>query len=134
MIGPKPSLRRQTVTPPSSGARRNQNLCLNIPLRTRKYERQSYGRRIDCGQLRLRTEAEATRAAGHHRRIANNEKERIMAVLEAPLTTIQSEALRKPRANVELRTYVYLDRLQPQFAAYLGANMRGYLPVVNMAA
>jgi len=57
-----------------------------------------------------------------------------MAVLEAPQTTTQSEPVRKPRASVELRTYVYLDRLQPQFAAYLGANMRGYLPVVNMAS
>jgi len=35
---------------------------------------------------------------------------------------------------VELRPYVYLDRLQPQFAAYLGANARGYLPVVGMAS
>lgn len=35
---------------------------------------------------------------------------------------------------VELRAYVYLDRLQPQFAAFLGANMRGYLPVVGMAS
>lgn len=35
---------------------------------------------------------------------------------------------------VDLRCYVYLDRLQPQFAAYLGANMRGYLPVVGMAS
>ena len=34
----------------------------------------------------------------------------------------------------ELRAYVYLDRLQPQFAAYLGANARGYLPVVGMAS
>ncbi|MGE4529251.1 MAG: hypothetical protein AB7D00_12865 [Rhodospirillaceae bacterium] len=35
---------------------------------------------------------------------------------------------------VELRTYAYLDRLQPQFSAYLATNMRGYLPVVGMAA
>ena len=34
----------------------------------------------------------------------------------------------------ELRAYVYLDRLQPQFAAYLGANARGYIPVVGMAS
>ena len=34
----------------------------------------------------------------------------------------------------ELRAYVYLDRLQPQFAAYMGANFRGYLPVAGMAA
>jgi len=57
-----------------------------------------------------------------------------MPVLEAPQTTSTSEPVRKQRAEVELRTYVYLDRLQPQFAAYLGANMRGYLPVVNMAS
>jgi len=35
---------------------------------------------------------------------------------------------------LELRAYVYLDRLQPQFTAYLGANARGYLPVVGMAS
>ncbi len=35
---------------------------------------------------------------------------------------------------LELRAYVYLDRMQPQFTAYMGANARGYLPVVGMAA
>lgn len=34
----------------------------------------------------------------------------------------------------ELRAYVYLDRLQPQFAAYIGANARGYIPIPGMAA
>jgi hypothetical protein len=34
----------------------------------------------------------------------------------------------------ELRSYVYLDRLQPQFAAYMGANSRGFLPISGMAA
>jgi hypothetical protein len=34
----------------------------------------------------------------------------------------------------ELRAYVYLDRIQPQFAAYVGANARGYIPVPGMAA
>ena len=34
----------------------------------------------------------------------------------------------------ELRAYVYLDRLQPQFAAYIGANARGFVPVPGMAA
>jgi hypothetical protein len=34
----------------------------------------------------------------------------------------------------ELRAYVYLDRLQPQFAAYIGANSRGYIPIPGMAA
>jgi hypothetical protein len=34
----------------------------------------------------------------------------------------------------ELRSYVYLDRMQPQFAAYIGANARGYIPVPGMAA
>jgi len=57
-----------------------------------------------------------------------------MAVLEAPQTIPTTQPARKQPANVELRTYVYLDRLQPQFAAYLGTNMRGYLPVVNMAS
>lgn len=35
---------------------------------------------------------------------------------------------------IELRAYVYLDRLQPQFAAYIGANARGYIPIPGMAA
>ncbi len=34
----------------------------------------------------------------------------------------------------ELRSFVYLDRLQPQFAAYIGANARGYIPIPGMAA
>lgn len=34
----------------------------------------------------------------------------------------------------ELRSYVYLDRLQPQYAAYVGANARGYIPIPGMAA
>ena len=34
----------------------------------------------------------------------------------------------------DLRSYVYLDRLQPQFAAYVGANARGYIPIPGMAA
>jgi microcompartment protein CcmL/EutN len=38
------------------------------------------------------------------------------------------------RSMIELRAYVYLDRLQPQFAAYMGANARGYIPIPGMAA
>lgn len=34
----------------------------------------------------------------------------------------------------ELRSYVYMDRLQPQYAAYVGANARGYIPIPGMAA
>lgn len=34
----------------------------------------------------------------------------------------------------ELRSFVYLDRLQPQFSAYVGANARGYIPVPGFAA
>ena len=34
----------------------------------------------------------------------------------------------------ELRSYVYLDRMQPQFAAYIGANARGYIPIPGIAA
>jgi hypothetical protein len=56
-----------------------------------------------------------------------------MAVLEQPQVRITPDVPR-PRPTVELRSYVYLDRLQPQFAAFLGTNMRGYLPVVGMAS
>ena len=34
----------------------------------------------------------------------------------------------------ELRSYVYMDRLQPQYAAYVGANAKGYIPIPGMAA
>jgi hypothetical protein len=57
-----------------------------------------------------------------------------MQVLETNQTQNAAAPVRKERSNVELRSYVYLDRLQPQFAAYLGTNMRGYLPVVGMAS
>lgn len=57
-----------------------------------------------------------------------------MQVLENNQTQNTAAPVRKERPNVELRSYVYLDRLQPQFAAYLGTNMRGYLPVVGMAS
>ena len=56
-----------------------------------------------------------------------------MPVLEQPQTKPTLE-VQRPRPTVELRSYVYLDRLQPQFAAFLGTNMRGYLPVVGMAS
>jgi ethanolamine utilization microcompartment shell protein EutL len=62
-------------------------------------------------------------------------KESTMQVLESTQTqTTTTTPVRKERALVELRAYVYLDRLQPQFAAFLGTNMRGYLPVVGMAS
>ncbi len=34
----------------------------------------------------------------------------------------------------ELRSYVYIDRMQPQFASYIGANARGYIPIPGIAA
>jgi hypothetical protein len=57
-----------------------------------------------------------------------------MPVLETTQINAPAEPARKQRPNVELRCYTYLDRLQPQFAAFLGTNMRGYLPVVGMAS
>ena len=36
--------------------------------------------------------------------------------------------------TTELRTFVYLDRIQPHLAAFMGANMRGYLPVAGMSS
>ena len=37
-------------------------------------------------------------------------------------------------ANVTLRTYVFLDSLQPQLAAFVGTTARGFLPVAGDAA
>lgn len=34
----------------------------------------------------------------------------------------------------ELRAFAFIDRMQPQYAAYVGANARGYLPVPGMAS
>lgn len=36
--------------------------------------------------------------------------------------------------DVTLRTYAFLDRLQPQFAAFVASNVRGYLPVAGQAS
>ena len=35
---------------------------------------------------------------------------------------------------VDLRSYVFLDKLQPQYAAYLGTVARGFLPISGMAS
>lgn len=35
---------------------------------------------------------------------------------------------------VQLRTYVFLDSLQPQFASFVASTARGYLPVAGQAA
>lgn len=37
-------------------------------------------------------------------------------------------------AAVELRTHVFLDSMQPQFAAYVASTAKGYLPVAGQAA
>jgi hypothetical protein len=36
--------------------------------------------------------------------------------------------------GIELRSYVYLDNLQPQHAAYLGAVAQGFLPLPGDAS
>src|SRR4051812_47883604 len=36
--------------------------------------------------------------------------------------------------NVDLRAYVFLDSLQPQYAAFLGTVAQGFLPVSGQAA
>ncbi len=38
------------------------------------------------------------------------------------------------KAKFQLRTYVYLDRMQPQFAAFMGTVTQGDLPIAGMAA
>lgn len=35
---------------------------------------------------------------------------------------------------MELRTYVFLDQLQPQLASFIGKTAKGFLPVPNMAS
>ena len=37
-------------------------------------------------------------------------------------------------AAVELRTHIFLDSMQPQFAAYVATTAKGYLPVAGQAA
>jgi hypothetical protein len=37
-------------------------------------------------------------------------------------------------AAVSLRTYVFLDSLQPQLASFIGKTARGFLPVPGMAS
>lgn len=37
-------------------------------------------------------------------------------------------------ADVTLRTYVFIDDLQPQLAAFIGTTARGFLPVAGVAA
>jgi len=37
-------------------------------------------------------------------------------------------------ADVALRTYVFLDSLQPQLAAFIGTTARGFLPVAGDAS
>ena len=37
-------------------------------------------------------------------------------------------------ADITLRTYVYLDSLQPQLAAFIGTTARGFLPVAGVAS
>ncbi len=37
-------------------------------------------------------------------------------------------------SNVQLRTYVFLDSMQPQFASFVATGARGYLPVAGQAA
>lgn len=38
------------------------------------------------------------------------------------------------KTKFQLRTYVYLDRMQPQFAAFMGTVTQGDLPITGMAA
>jgi hypothetical protein len=37
-------------------------------------------------------------------------------------------------ADITLRTYVFLDSLQPQLAAFIGTTARGFLPVAGVAS
>ena len=37
-------------------------------------------------------------------------------------------------SNVDLRSYVFLDSIQPQYAAFLGTVAQGFLPIAGMAS
>jgi len=37
-------------------------------------------------------------------------------------------------SKLDLRTYIFIDQMQPQFAAYLASVAKGYLPVSGMAS
>ena len=37
-------------------------------------------------------------------------------------------------SDIQLRTYVFLDSMQPQFASYVSTTARGYLPTAGQAA
>jgi hypothetical protein len=37
-------------------------------------------------------------------------------------------------AKIQLRTYIFLDSMQPQLASYIGSTARGFLPVPYVAA
>ena len=37
-------------------------------------------------------------------------------------------------ASITLRTYIFLDNLQPQFASFVGTTSRGFLPLPHQAA
>ena len=50
------------------------------------------------------------------------------------VVTTDSESPRLLRQNshvqsIELRTYVFIDSLQPQLAAYMGSVSQGFLPI-----
>lgn len=52
----------------------------------------------------------------------------------ARLTARPRPATVRAMADVTLRTYVFLDDLQPQLAAFIGTTARGFLPVAGVAS
>jgi hypothetical protein len=42
--------------------------------------------------------------------------------------------VRAPTKGISLRTYVFLDALQPQLATFMGKTARGFLPVPGQAS
>lgn len=52
----------------------------------------------------------------------------------AALTHPVPRATLRRMSDVTLRTYVFLDSLQPQLAAFIGTTARGFLPVAGVAS
>src|SRR5262245_23500098 len=99
-----------------------------------------------AGQLEQPSEVKSSRTTGpggpaaaeaQPARATRSGRRRIMwhgyaanAYLVTTLVVIRSHRM----ANVSLRTYTFIDALQPQLATFMGKTARGFLPVPGQAS
>ena len=77
---------------------------------------------------------ERERRLGGSSLVTGTEVQKISAAGASCVVTTDSESPRLLRQNshvqsIELRTYVFIDSLQPQLAAYMGTVSQGFLPI-----